>query len=151
MGEKYCHFQSDVTMLIHTDLTEQQCETSSPADYFTTSCFLACSAPRLVSSGPWHQGTLCCCLSLIPSNEEMIRKLTSVSNLNRLGKKSGLKAGQCGTARDITWCLNVDICVWHMCVYLWTQPFCSYEVSIALTKYLQLIPCAGAVWVKVSQ
>lgn len=66
MIEKYCHVQSDVTLPIHTDLIEQQCETCIPLDYFTTSC---CPSVLFHICLPLSPGvsTLCCCLSLIPS------------------------------------------------------------------------------------
>lgn len=85
-SEKYCHVQSDVTVPIHSDVIEQQCETSSPTDYFTTSCFPAVLLHVCLSLSPGIS-TLRCCPSLIPPIKEHLRILMTEKKKKKWGKQ----------------------------------------------------------------
>lgn len=108
---------------IHTGLIEQQCETRSPTDDFTTSCFPSVLPHVCLPLSPVIS-TLCCCLSVIPLSEKHFRIL--ITDWNKKKKKGGSKAGQRGAAGISN---DVYVCVWDMCAYLWVRPFCSYEVT----------------------
>lgn len=58
ISDKHGPVKGDVTAPVHTDLIEQQCETSSPTDYFTTSCCPPVLPLHLFTSQSWHQYSL---------------------------------------------------------------------------------------------
>lgn len=140
-SEKYCHVQSDVTAPVHIDRIEQQCETSSPTDYFTTSCF---PPARLHICLPPSRHQYCCCLS--PPTKKHFRIL--ITDWNEKERRQGSRS--VWHSKDIKWCLC--LCVAHVCLFmgpailqLWSH------IASTSNEYWQLIPCAGAVWVIVSQ
>lgn len=69
---------------IHTGLIEQQCETRSPTDDFTTSCFPSVLPHVCLPLSPVIS-TLCCCLSVIPPSEKHFRVL--ITDWNKKKKK----------------------------------------------------------------
>lgn len=109
-SEKYCHAPSDVTVPIHSDVIEQQCETSSLTDYFTTSCFPPVLLHVCLPLSPGIS-TLCCCLSLVsPVKEHLMILMT----------KKTWKPGQCGAAGILN-CVYVSV----YGTRLFKDPFCS--------------------------
>lgn len=109
-----------LTVPIHTDLIEQQRETSGPTDDFTTSCSPVlhhiCLPPSL--------DTRALCYWLSRSSYQEVDR-----NIYRYRKKHNKNnaAKRVIVVEEIHQMVFMSVC--GTCVYLWMQSFCGYEIT----------------------